>query len=516
MSVLLQDSVSLCLTSGEPLHLPGAAKSAALQRWSWDDGLQRIGSLAGEAYVQVMVSSGKVFYGDFMSRQLETMRMEDLLRAWKAGTKRHLYLAQAPLTGDLQPLRQDTPTPPAIAQLKLQSVNLWASSGATHSSVHYDPQPNLLCVVQGTKHVTLWPPDCSSHLSPHSLTTESPNHSTCPVGDRDSFAAANAHAQHSGRFFRIQLHPGDALLIPQGWWHEVVSGDQTIAVNFWMQAPSAMPSPPLLHMAPFVLRQSVHACMQAMRASKLQRARQWSSCLIAERFTPDTHLLVAAAELLHRAICQKPMHCNGARDNSCAATASLEHVAVPCAETAASEGALHEATKAPTTSSSSRLDTAAIAPLSPRQLIWLLCAAAQQEPRGVVKWLQGHMSDLATELFSDILESPVHDQGAAITRQALDHRCCDVGDSCKLEPTALGSFASSVQSQLRQSQPDAVDSASRHAVPSREQCGFCGSFEDLFKYVYALLDAESLLHEIEVRKQRWRAAILSEIRGSLV
>lgn len=53
MSVLLQDSVTRCLTEGEPLHLPGCVSFDAVTRWRWEDGLQRIHDLASDACVQV-------------------------------------------------------------------------------------------------------------------------------------------------------------------------------------------------------------------------------------------------------------------------------------------------------------------------------------------------------------------------------------------------------------------------------------------------------------------------------
>lgn len=33
---------------------------------------------------------------------------------------------------------------------------------------------------------------------------------------------------------------GDAIFIPEGWWHQIDSTDVTIAVNFWWQSPCVM------------------------------------------------------------------------------------------------------------------------------------------------------------------------------------------------------------------------------------------------------------------------------------
>ena len=36
-----------------------------------------------------------------------------------------------------------------------------------------------------------------------------------------------------------ELSAGDAVFIPEGWWHQVDSSDHTIAVNFWWQSAMA-------------------------------------------------------------------------------------------------------------------------------------------------------------------------------------------------------------------------------------------------------------------------------------
>ena len=46
---------------------------------------------------------------------------------------------------------------------------------------------------------------------------------------------------------------GDALLIPEGWWHQVDSDPATLAVNFWWASQPAAPALP----APYVLRRTL-------------------------------------------------------------------------------------------------------------------------------------------------------------------------------------------------------------------------------------------------------------------
>ena len=54
---------------------------------------------------------------------------------------------------------------------------------------------------------------------------ESANHSSLhpvPSQRRDALLAAAAEAQA----LRVELSPGDALFIPEGWWHQVTSASE--------------------------------------------------------------------------------------------------------------------------------------------------------------------------------------------------------------------------------------------------------------------------------------------------
>ena len=113
----------------------------------------------------------------------------------------------------------------------LASVSLWLSGWrGSKSSVHYDAFHNLLVVVAGEKRVLLWSPAETANLYPHQLGSESGNHSSVDVTQPDRHPRFRA-AQ--GRAIAVTLHAGDALYIPEGFWHQVDSSGSTIAVNYW-------------------------------------------------------------------------------------------------------------------------------------------------------------------------------------------------------------------------------------------------------------------------------------------
>lgn len=113
----------------------------------------------------------------------------------------------------------------------LSQVNLWMAVHASRTNLHYDAYRNVLVVLYGRKTVTLYAPSEIGKLYPFPVHSKSANHSQVDVSDPDltrhsRFADAKPH-------LRVVLDAGDALFIPEGWWHQVDSDAFTIAVNFW-------------------------------------------------------------------------------------------------------------------------------------------------------------------------------------------------------------------------------------------------------------------------------------------
>ena len=150
----------------------------------------------------------------------------------------HFYLAQTPISsggaeaGDAEPLlehlRRDIATPPfaeGLPGFRLFQCNLWMGTSASSSAVHFDSNHNLLCCIKGAKTVLLYPPDDTAHLAPEPVFTAAYHHAGMRTG---------SDAPRGG-MRRAVVRSGEALFIPEGWWHSVESSPATIAVNIWWE-----------------------------------------------------------------------------------------------------------------------------------------------------------------------------------------------------------------------------------------------------------------------------------------
>jgi len=80
--------------------------------------------------------------------------------------------------------------------------------------------------------VVLWPPSATEFLYPMSDCGEASNHSAVDLVQPDF--KVHPRAKHAwDHCQKVLLHAGDALFIPEGWFHQVDSIALTIAVNFW-------------------------------------------------------------------------------------------------------------------------------------------------------------------------------------------------------------------------------------------------------------------------------------------
>ncbi|KAL6748759.1 hypothetical protein V8C86DRAFT_1109478 [Haematococcus lacustris] len=167
--------------TGQPLELRNLVSGwRACREWRGQQGIDNMRALCKDVdECQVMCSCSDIFLGDLAQHQPASMRLHEFLgearRALQGQAGPHLYLAQHPLGAD--GLATALGPPPLLPAASLSSTNLWMCVRGSRSNIHHDPHHNLLCVVVGSKRVTLYPPALTPCLYPAPLAGDASNHS---------------------------------------------------------------------------------------------------------------------------------------------------------------------------------------------------------------------------------------------------------------------------------------------------------------------------------------------------
>ena len=123
--------------------------------------------------------------------------------------------------------------------------------------MHFDPFENLLCIVEGSKHLTLFHPADAPFLYPagernsaavYSLAVVPPPHTHYCAASTVMAPADTSDISGDGvlderfpllqyaRPLTVTVHAGDVLYLPCGWWHAVSgSNERNISVSYWFE-----------------------------------------------------------------------------------------------------------------------------------------------------------------------------------------------------------------------------------------------------------------------------------------
>lgn len=155
------------------------------------------------------------------------------------------YVAQQDLFQVSQTLsRQCPPLPHTLAGSRGDKEqwrrNMWLGGEGTFTPIHCDPYENIFVQVAGTKRVHLFPPCTRPHLQMFDSLSMQPNTSMitseAPLLENDETPSSTLqHALSHPDSCHAILRPGDALYIPQGWFHCVGSTSVSASVNAWFR-----------------------------------------------------------------------------------------------------------------------------------------------------------------------------------------------------------------------------------------------------------------------------------------
>lgn len=239
------------------------------------------------------------FSGSPSTREKVDMKVCDFANAWsceKEGkphwaltTGLNLYLSQLclsersdALSPEMDLLHYSTPDVLLQSGSSLDRTNLWMNIFPAVSCLHYDANHNLLVVLEGAKQVTLFSPACTKYLKPEAAHGDCPNHSGLSPPEAESVARSISEQGGDGcTTCTATLQVGDALFIPEGWWHQVRSDRCTMALNYWFRSSVGvlLSGTSGTDMSSYLLRAAMHRAVNAQRSADAQHAAYEGSAM---------------------------------------------------------------------------------------------------------------------------------------------------------------------------------------------------------------------------------------------
>ena len=152
-----------------------------------------------------------------------------------------LYLDSHPnLLGDINTehlsllAQAGTTTSESMFEFALKNIGVWVSSSGCVTPLHYDLCHGFLCQIIGRKSFLLASPDDTQYLYRNtSIVTKNQTSSKVNLDKWISNCSAERKMYPSvdeARWYRADLHPGDVLYTPPGWWHHVTSLEESVSV----------------------------------------------------------------------------------------------------------------------------------------------------------------------------------------------------------------------------------------------------------------------------------------------
>jgi hypothetical protein len=185
-------------------------------RFFYDDSLARLNFRAEQAPLPA-----------FLDRIADALREADGPSLYIGSTDIDMYLPGLRAENDLG-------LDPAAFGGAEPVVSIWIGN-RTVAAAHYDMSNNIACCVTGRRRFTLFPPDQVANLYPGPL-EPTPGGQVVSLVDlrAPDFARFPRFAQALDAAQVAELEPGDVLVYPALWWHQVEALEAfNVLVNYW-------------------------------------------------------------------------------------------------------------------------------------------------------------------------------------------------------------------------------------------------------------------------------------------
>jgi len=239
------------LAQAWPLVRAGLESSQAARDYirAHDQGARVVGYL-GDPSIK-----GRFFYDDTltaMNFKAERAPLETFLRRLEEVEERvdppSVYVGSADLDAYFPSLKaaNDLGLGPEVFGPQTPMAGIWIGNRTT-AAAHYDMSNNIAVCAVGRRRFTLFPPDQAANLYPGPL-EPTPGGQVVSLVDFEApdferhprFREAIASAQVA------ELEPGDVLVYPALWWHQVEALARfNVLVNYWWNASPAYADTPM-------------------------------------------------------------------------------------------------------------------------------------------------------------------------------------------------------------------------------------------------------------------------------
>jgi hypothetical protein len=229
--VSIKDVYRFCTKQNGPMVLTGLFDALPELR-QWTPELLR--QLLGDRLVVVNVSKS----GLFNRREMEAMSFQDyadyleLPREQQTDTR---YMQQQSISGGLtagcfSELSSLVAIDQYFPEHAIWEQNLWYGPAGTNTGLHFDIPRNFFMQIQGRKKFYIVPSNMRNKLYAYPAMSPRPNFSRV---DLTSDYKTEFPLAAPIDLYEVTLETGSMLYLPECWWHQVVSLDNSLSVNIW-------------------------------------------------------------------------------------------------------------------------------------------------------------------------------------------------------------------------------------------------------------------------------------------
>lgn len=195
----------------------------ALQRWTFD----HLAQLGGQRPVTLVVGNRELGNTRFVESTFGECLdgLSSNAPIWGSGAAIG-HLKEFDLLKEFPSLRSDLDTQALFPANCYVSSSAWIGPKGAHTGMHYDLLNNFAVLLRGAKRFYLARPGVveaqGALSSKYDRWARLANIGIEGLATRDL---------PSGSLFFADLHPGDAIHVPRGWWHEVVNLQSSIFLS---------------------------------------------------------------------------------------------------------------------------------------------------------------------------------------------------------------------------------------------------------------------------------------------